>query len=81
MEMRGAIDMHTLLLVVQDCFNIFHHLVGLKCCLAKEIGQTNVERIVAKLWFVANGIVASIVMEMRGAIDTKHIDTSTTRLS
>lgn len=76
------LTLHTLLLVLQDCFNIFHYLVGLKCCcLAKEIGQTNFERIVTKLWFVANGIVASTIMEMKGAIDTTHIVTNTIRLS
>ncbi len=75
------LTLHTLFLVLQDYFNIFHYLVGLKCCyLAKEIGQTNVERIVTKLWFVTNGIVASIIMEMRGAIDTTHIVTSITIL-
>ncbi len=76
------LTLHTLLLVLQGCLNIFHYLVGFKCCcLAKEIGQTNVERIVTKLWFVANGIVASTIMEMRGAIDTTHVVTGTTRLS
>ncbi len=76
------LTLYTLLLVLKYCLNIFHYLVGLKCCcLAKEIGQTNVERIVAKLWSIANGIVASIVIEMKGAIDTTHIVTNTTRLS